>query len=360
MSLPQAVPVDTGLDPRARAAADRYLAAAAALTDRSGWGLKMFTGLNLFLWHLDAFARSDDPVPLFTEAFDKASALLEAGGGLSGGHYPAADAPEMDDSAFEGQVSGLFSDIWVGMTDDIYFDQSYDFTRERFEKNGLDPEAFFGDRTVLDAGCGGGKFSAAIARFGAAKVIGMDIGDKGLEFARKQAAKVDYGDRLDYRHGSLLDIPLDDGAVDVVWSNGVIHHTVGYETCIREFARVLKPGGKLFLYVNGRFGLFELLLDTLRVANEGVPRGLFQHFLTLLGVNAGRIYWIMDCLNAPYEWKSRAEVEALLIKHGFDEPRQLTRGVSIDQIEQVTMGIPHAAVKYGEAQLKFIATRRQA
>jgi hypothetical protein len=44
-------------------------------------------------------------------------------------------------------------------------------------------------------------------------------------------------------------------------------------------------------------------------------------------------------------------------KHGFSDIRQLTRGVATDQIEQVTVGLPYARVKYGEAQLKYLATR---
>ncbi len=359
MPLPKPVAADPLLDTRAADAARRYLTAARALGDRSAWPLKMFTSLNLFLWHIDAFAKDQDPVPLFAEAFGNAAALLEAAAsdGVSGGHFPAGASAPVEGKAFEDMVSGLFSDVWVGMTDDIYFDQSYEFTKERFEKNGLDPEKFFGGKVVVDAGCGSGKFSAAIAKFGAAKVIGLDIGDKGLDFAREQAKKVPYGDRLDFRHGSLLDMPLEDGSVDIVWSNGVIHHTLGYEKCVSEFARVLKPEGRLFLYVNGRFGLFELLLDTLRLATEDVPRNLFQHFLNLLGINSGRIYWIMDCLYAPYEWKGREEVEALLRKHGFSDLVQLTRGVAIDQIEQVTTGLPFAKVKYGDAQLKYLATK---
>lgn len=359
MALPTPVPVDPNLSPVAKAAADRYLAAARALKDRSSWPVLMFTTLNVFLWHLEGFAGEEDPVPAFAKVFNDAAAMLEAANQASflANMYPFAGAREVNDEAFEAEVSGLFSDVWVQMTDDIYFEQSYQFTKERFEKNGFDPEKVFGGKVCLDAGCGSGKFSAALARFGAAKVIGMDIGEKGLAFAREQAKKVPYGDRLDYRFGSLFEMPLEDKSIDVVWSNGVIHHTLNYEGCLSEFARVLKPGGTLFLYVNGRFGLFELLQDTLRQSMERVPRSLYQYYLQLLGINSGRIYWIMDCCYAPYEWKGDEEVRELMTKHGFKDIVQLTRGVAIDQIEQISTGLPHAAVKYGQGQLKYLATR---
>jgi ubiquinone/menaquinone biosynthesis C-methylase UbiE len=359
MTLPTPVPPDPKLSPVAKAAADRYLAAARALADRSTWPVLMFTTLNVFLWHLEGFKGSDDPVPAFAKVFNDAAAMLEAANqaGFQASMFPVAGASDLDEKAFEAQVSGLFSDVWVQMTDDIYFEQSYQYTKERFEKNGLDPTKVFGGKICVDAGCGSGKFSAALGRFGAAKVIGLDIGEKGLAFARAQAAKVPYGDRLEYRYGSLFEIPMENQSVDVVWSNGVIHHTLNYEGCLSEFARILKPGGTLFLYVNGRFGLFELLQDTLRMSMERVPRSLYQYYLQLLGINSGRIYWIMDCCYAPYEWKSNADVTALMARHGFKDIKQLTRGVDIDQIEQISTGLPYAEVKYGEGQLKYLATR---
>ena len=347
----------SSFDPACAAAANRFVAASRELSDRSAWNLRMFASLNLFLWHLKAFARSDDPRPGFVAACERAIAVIEAGRGLAAltGEFPPL--PDDQSLEFESAVSGLFSDIWVDMTDDIYFDETYRFTRERLEKSGVDPEALFGGKVVVDGGCGSGKFSAAIARLGAAKVIGLDIGQKGLDFAVRQAAKVPYGSRLDYRHASLLDIPLENASVDMVWSNGVIHHTLDYERCVREFARILKPGGQLFLYVNGSFGLFELLQETVRKANVDIPRSLFQAYIKSLGVNSGRLYWLMDCLYAPYEYKHRAEVVTMLERNGFTAIRQLLRGVASDQIEQVSAGVPYAEVKYGEAQLKFLCTK---
>ena len=354
------IPTRDEFDVRAFDAALAYVAASQALDDRMYWPVKLFCALELWLWHLDAFAGDDDPVPLFAAVMERATTLLRAArdSRILTQSFPIADCGiPVNGAAFEDRVSSTFSDIWVNLSDDVYFDQSYAFTRERFEKSGFNAEQVFGDKVVLDAGCGSGKFSAALARLGAAKVIGLDLGEKGLAFARTQAAKVSYGNRLEFRHGSLLNIPLADSSVDAVWSNGVIHHTLGYERCLAEFARVIKPGGTLYLYVNGRFGLFELLADTVRIAIQDVPRALYMHYLMSLGVNTGRLYWILDYAYPPYEWKSHAEVTSLMRKHGFADIRQLTRGVATDQIEQVTLNLPYAKAKYGEAQLKYLATR---
>lgn len=359
MEAPSQIAPDASLNKDVKKAADAYLAATRRLSDKSYTAVRMFVATNLFLRHLEIFDDSRDPDPQFAEMFQQGTRLLEAAekSGIARGYFDGNLNGDDDPGRFEDYVSGLFSDIWVGLEDDVYFDESYEFTKARFEKSGFDPAQFFKDKVVVDAGCGSGKFSAAIGRFGASKVIGLDIGEKGLEFARGQAKKVPYGDRLDYRYGSLLDIPLDDNSVDVVWSNGVIHHTLGYEKCVSEFARILKPGGELFLYVNGRFGLFELLLDTLRPGNQGIPQPLFQHYLHTLGINSGRIYFMMDCFYAPYEWKSGGDVTGLMEKHGFADIRQLLRGVEVDSIEQITIGAPFAEVKYGEGQLKYLARK---
>ena len=359
VSKPPVYRSDDRLDPACKAAAGRYLQASRALGDRGWWGLRMSTALRIFYWHLAAFDGKDDPRPQFTDLFNRSADLFNTAVHLAPGpdcFSPNAPASSGQDS-FEARISGLFSDVWLGLTDDIYFEQSYEFTKTRLERNGIDPETLFKDKVVVDAGCGSGKFAAAIARFGAKQVIGLDIGEKGLEFARAQAEKVPYGKRLDYRYGSLLEMPLESAAVDMVWSNGVIHHTLGYEQCLAEFARVLKPGGELFLYVDGPSGLFELMCDTFVAAHVDLPRELFQHFLVRLGINSGRVYWIMDCLYAPYERKTQAEVEALLRKYGFDDLRHLPRGINIDNNEMVAAGIPYAEVKYGNGMLKYLARK---
>ena len=46
-----------------------------------------------------------------------------------------------------------------------------------------------------------------------------------------------------------------------------------------------------------------------------------------------------------------------LKKYGFNDVIQLTRGISTDQIEQVSTGLSYAKEKYGEAQLKFICKK---
>lgn len=82
-----------------------------------------------------------------------------------------------------------------------------------------------------------------------------------------------------------------------------------------------------------------------------------QAYCEKIGMHSGRIYWLIDNLYAPYEWKSRDEVIAILQDSGFSNIRQLARGLGTDQIEMVTRNIPYATLKYGDAQFKFLACK---
>jgi len=203
-------------------------------------------------------------------------------------------------------------------------------------------------------------------RLGAGKVVGIDIGDKSIDYANTQKKKTEYGDLLEYQLGTSLEIPFAEGSFDVVWSNGVVHHTVDFGKCISEFSRVLKPGGLLYLYVDGSGGLWELFSESMRAVLKSVPRELFMNFLKSIKIDdhplvkngSGMLYFMMDTFYAKYEWKSEKEVTAILKNNGFYNFKRLLRGVDSDPIEMIFKEIPYSRIKYGEGQLKFIAEKR--
>jgi ubiquinone/menaquinone biosynthesis C-methylase UbiE len=53
------------------------------------------------------------------------------------------------------------------------------------------------------------------------------------------------GTRMECREGRMEEIPLEDGSVDVILSNGVINLSFRKRRVIREMFRVLKPGGRI-------------------------------------------------------------------------------------------------------------------
>lgn len=107
-------------------------------------------------------------------------------------------------------------------------------------------------KRVLDAGAGTGRFSRALADMGA-RLVSLDIGEKLLELVRAKCA-------TQTMVGSVLDLPFPDGAFDLVLSTEVIEHTTDPRRAVREFARVLAPGGKLVLTVPNRLWRPAILL----------------------------------------------------------------------------------------------------
>ncbi|MBX3725755.1 MAG: class I SAM-dependent methyltransferase [Xanthomonadales bacterium] len=98
-------------------------------------------------------------------------------------------------------------------------------------------------RRVLDAACGEGYGSAFLAE-GATEVTGVDVDAQTIEHARRR-----YGDRagLQFRQGSVAELPLADASVDLVVSFETIEHLDEQARMVSEFARVLAPGGCLLI-----------------------------------------------------------------------------------------------------------------
>ncbi|MCC6156578.1 MAG: methyltransferase domain-containing protein, partial [Deltaproteobacteria bacterium] len=114
----------------------------------------------------------------------------------------------------------------------------------------------------LETGCGSGSLSLAVASTGR-RVVTIDIAQGVLDNlaanrARLAAEFPGMGDITPVR-GDIEHMPFDDGAFDAVFSEGVIEHWTDKPArlaVMREMVRVLKPGGRLVLFVpNGRHPL---------------------------------------------------------------------------------------------------------
>lgn len=97
-----------------------------------------------------------------------------------------------------------------------------------------------GELAILDAGCGTGGNSAHLRRYGS--VTGIDFAADALRLARERPG-------LRLARASVESLPFADGAFDLVLSNDVLCHlgVASDGRALHEFARVLRPGGVLYL-----------------------------------------------------------------------------------------------------------------
>jgi SAM-dependent methyltransferase len=127
---------------------------------------------------------------------------------------------------------------------------------------------------VLDLGSGGG-FDAfiAAARVGTAgRVIGVDMTPEMVRRAEENARTAGLP-QVEFRHGRLERLPVEDATVDAVTSNCVINLVPDKGAVFREVARVLRPGGRLVIS--------DIVLD------GELPAGVASDLMAYVGCIAG-------------------------------------------------------------------------
>jgi len=101
-------------------------------------------------------------------------------------------------------------------------------------------------QTVLDLGSGAGLDSLLAARRvgPTGKVVGVDLCPAMVEKAKRNAALVGLHN-VEFVEAGIEKVPLPDGCVDVVISNGVLNLCPDKPAVLKEAFRVLRPGGRL-------------------------------------------------------------------------------------------------------------------
>ena len=96
---------------------------------------------------------------------------------------------------------------------------------------------------IADLGAGEGAFALLLAQR-ATKVIAVDSSAKMIEVSREQALRHDVKN-VEYRLGDMEELPIEDGAVDLVFFSQSLHHALHPERAIQEAWRILVPGGRI-------------------------------------------------------------------------------------------------------------------
>ena len=114
-----------------------------------------------------------------------------------------------------------------------------------------------GDEYVLDVGCGTGRTAVQVAkRLTTGRLVGIDIwdtmelGDNSPERAYKNAEIEGVKGKVEFKFGSVLEIPFNDNVFAIITCSSVLNNLRGKENrikALREIFRVLKPKGKCML-----------------------------------------------------------------------------------------------------------------
>ena len=99
-------------------------------------------------------------------------------------------------------------------------------------------------KRALDIGTGTGQFAFYLARQGYA-VTGIDLSEKMIELAGAHAVRS--GLEIEFKAGDAEHLGFEDNHFDIVVSRNLLWTLVHPEKAVREWHRVLKPGGKIIL-----------------------------------------------------------------------------------------------------------------
>lgn len=224
-------------------------------------------------------------------------------------------------------------------------------------KTGSDPASMRG-KLVLDAGCGGGRYTRVAAEAGAT-VISVDISGA----VEKTASLTFHLPNVHIIQADIFALPFASSTFDFIYSIGVLHHTPNTKQALHNLMPLVKEDGEIAIWLYPRWPApveaynsllraitTRMSLDTLhRIAVMIEPIGLWKLRLLsserwwkrvlgqlLRGLTIGvsyhpdrevRICDTFDWFSPPYQWHhTNTEVESWLREYGLFEIRNLSIG----------------------------------
>jgi len=141
-------------------------------------------------------------------------------------------------------------------------------------------------KIVLDAGCGSGQDMARIAGKGA-KVIGVDQSE-GIYNAMEYNKGTPFYNNLHFVRADINQLPLKNEVFDIIYSNGVLHHTPDTRHSFSCLSSLLKKDGYIAVWVYDKTQYWRLFETFWRPILCRLPRLLLS--------------WILHLINRPWYW----------------------------------------------------------
>lgn len=233
-----------------------------------------------------------------------------------GHHFPVtAGVPRLlgDLEGSSHSISESFGREWSYFRHGIdrSWGQSVEFRVAKFLKHVALSADELRDALVLDAGCGNGTLSEAVAGLGC-NVVAADISDSVI--AANQYFST-HGGQARFLQADLRRHPFRPNTFDVVYCAGVLHHTPSTKETFERVAETVAPGGRLFVWLYWRLpGVKYRLKTSARGVIARLPMPI-KHVLTV-GLGAEKAVRFRITRKHDLNWR-----EFMIGAHDFFTPR---------------------------------------
>ena len=145
-----------------------------------------------------------------------------------------------------------FSGEWSSFDEDK-MEKTWSYTLDerykRFLYENRVSESALPHLNILDAGCGNGTHTLNLASKGVGQIVGIDYSESVYAAENKRTSK-----NLFFVRGDVQSPPFRNEHFDLIFSNGVIHHTPNTYNTFRAILPIVKSGGSLYLWLYNRQG----------------------------------------------------------------------------------------------------------
>lgn len=251
----------------------------------------------------------------------------------------------------EGDVQQCYNTLWKGFDKEHFLQESKFIIEKRFKNGSIDPRSIEG-KTVLDIGCGSGRYSIGLAQFGPKKVTGIDLGATSISRAKELLAETDIKN-VEFIVGSVLDLPFADNTFDFIFCNGVLHHSDDMEKGIQELHRVLKSDCGAWLYLYGDGGLYWYSRKKIPTIMKKIPIAYAMQTLDQIAMPGNRFFFC-DNWYVPFErHTTRPDLEKMLKDFGFSKFEAVASDLDTDIDHLVLNNYPQAKEMFGDGELRY-------
>ncbi|MAH26073.1 MAG: hypothetical protein CMI19_03860 [Opitutae bacterium] len=209
---------------------------------------------------------------------------------------PLSKINEIGDAKLSGNDLEFFKRVWA---------TNFDVYSER-----LEAICFNGKKRILDAGCGFGQWSVALALKNG-NIDALDCSKERVDALEAIASLLGLGN-IKTHYGTIENLPFNEETYDAIYCYSSIYFTDVKKT-IEEFARVLKPNARLYLSTNGVGWYLHNLIEGHNDSNHFDSRAM-----AINAIVESLNYYSSDYQNISQLITPSKFLRKLLLEYGFE------------------------------------------